>query len=387
MTRITDPWLMQPATQAVLGLLTDAGHQAYAVGGCVRNALLGAPVQDVDIATDALPETVTELAENAGLKAVPTGIAHGTVTVVADGMGFEVTTFRADVETDGRHAVVRFSDDLAEDARRRDFTMNALYADAQGNVIDPLKGLPDLRARKVRFIEDPAQRIAEDYLRILRFFRFNAWYADPEQGFDPEALAAIADSLDGLAGLSKERVGAETLKLLAAPDPAPAVAAMQRVGVLGRCLPGAESRALAPLVHLEHQHGMAPDPLRRLASLGVFDGAPLRLSKAQQRRIELYQSLIGAADSPGAIGFRHGAEMAKDVLLLRAAMLETPLDAGDLLRADEGAKAGFPVSAQDLMPAFKGPALGAELVRLEALWIASGFRLSRDQLLDLAAKG
>ena len=192
MTRLGDPWLVAPRTQAVCALLTEAGHAAYLVGGCVRNALLGAPVADIDLATDALPQAVLALAEAAGVKAVPTGIEHGTVTLVLEGQPFEVTTFRRDVETFGRHAVVAFSRDIAEDAARRDFTMNALYAKPDGALVDPLGGLPDLRAGRVRFVGAAEARIAEDYLRILRFFRFHAWYGHPEDGLDPEGLAACA---------------------------------------------------------------------------------------------------------------------------------------------------------------------------------------------------
>ncbi|MGY9039283.1 MAG: CCA tRNA nucleotidyltransferase, partial [Rhodobacterales bacterium] len=179
-------WLVDPDAQAVCDAVKDGGHVIYFVGGCVRNALLGVADSDVDMSTNALPERVMALAARAGLKAVPTGVEHGTVTVVSGGKGFEVTTFRRDVETDGRRAVVAFSDSIIDDALRRDFTMNALYADAQGRVIDPLESLPDLRARRVRFIEDAAQRIREDYLRTLRYFRFCAWYADPAEGFSPD---------------------------------------------------------------------------------------------------------------------------------------------------------------------------------------------------------
>ena len=195
MTRVRGEWISCASTQEVLAMLEGGGHLAYVVGGCVRNALMGVPVSDVDIATDARPERVMALAEAAGLKPVPTGIDHGTVTVVAEGIGHEVTTFRADVETDGRRAVVRYSDDISEDAARRDFTMNALYADARGDVLDPLGGLPDLEARRVRFIRDAGERIREDYLRILRFFRFNAWYGDPEQGVDPEVFPAMRSEI------------------------------------------------------------------------------------------------------------------------------------------------------------------------------------------------
>jgi poly(A) polymerase len=379
--RLTDDWLKCSATQRVLALLTDAGYQAFVVGGCVRNALLGVAVHDVDVATNARPDAVLALAAKAGLKAVPTGIDHGTVTVVSNGTGYEVTTYRDDVETDGRHATVRFSDSVVEDARRRDFTMNALYASADGSVIDPLNGLPDILSRTVRFIEDPARRIEEDYLRILRFFRFSAWYGDPGQWFDAEALSAIASHLDGLVSLSRERVGAELLKIFAAPDPAPALAAMQTVGVLGRCLPGADVERLALLVHMELTNGVAPDPLRRMAVIGAFDGAALRLSRTQKRQLGQYQTLIGSSHTAAALGYLIGKSLAQDVLLLRAAMFEQSLDEHVFEDVQTGADAVFPVSAADLIPRFTGQELGQKLDLLEQRWITSNFTLTREDLL------
>ena len=207
MTMLQADWVTSASARKVCGMLTDAGHRALFVGGCVRNELLGAAVADIDIATDARPERVMDLAGPAGLYTVPTGIGHGTVTVVADGQPFEVTTFRRDVETDGRRAVVAFTDSLKADARRRDFTMNALYAKPDGKILDPLGGIDDLRHRRVRFIENAEARIREDYLRILRFFRFNAWYGDPESGLDSEGLAACAALSEGLETLARERIG------------------------------------------------------------------------------------------------------------------------------------------------------------------------------------
>ena len=268
--RITGDWLDHPGTQALCAAMETAGHRALLVGGCVRNALLGVEVADVDLATDATPQTVSTIAEAAGFRPVPTGIDHGTVTVIAGGKPHEITTFRRDVETDGRRAVVAYSTDIQEDAQRRDFTMNALYADRHGTLIDPLGGLPDLLARRVRFVGDPETRIREDYLRILRFFRFHAAYGDPDGGIDPEGLAACAALADGLDGISRERIHAELRKLLAARDPAPAVAAMSQAGVLARVLPGADPRALAPLVHLDA--AQPPRWLRRLAVLGGGSG-------------------------------------------------------------------------------------------------------------------
>ncbi|SEQ87575.1 CCA tRNA nucleotidyltransferase [Thalassovita taeanensis] len=381
--RITADWITCKETQKVCSVLTDAGFQAYFVGGCVRNALIGAPVSDIDIATDAKPETVMTVAEKAGLRAVPTGIDHGTITVVSGHIPHEITTFRRDVETDGRRAVVAYSDRIEDDARRRDFTMNALYADPSGMVLDPLGGLSDLHARYVRFIEDPVQRIREDYLRILRFFRFHAWYGDPAGGLDAEGLAAIAGNLDGLSGLSKERIGAEMCKLLAAPDPAPAVAAMRAAGVLGMLLPGCDDRALSVLVHLESENGIAPDTVRRLACLGGQDVAQrLRLSNAREKALGVLSAGIGSGQAAAELGYKHGFDLARSIVVLRAAMFEMLISPADIEAAQRGSTAVFPVRAADLMPALQGPELGVRLKQLEGAWINSGFALTRKQLLS-----
>ena len=376
MTRVSGDWLTRPATQKVCAMLTEAGYQAWFVGGAVRNALIGAPVQDLDLTTDARPDEVIALAEAAGIKAVPTGIDHGTVTLVIGEHHFEVTTFRRDVETHGRHATVAFADNMTEDARRRDFTINALYAAPDGTVADPLGGLPDLKARRVRFIEDPDRRIREDYLRILRFFRFHAWYGDPDAGIDAEGLAACAANTDGLAALSAERVTAELLKLLSAPDPAPAVASMAAAGVLAQVLPGADASGLAVLVHLEQDASIAPAPLRRLAMLGgQTDG--LRLSRAEARALE---HITAPLDLP-ELAYRHGYDVAQDAALIRAAVLQTPLAAKTLESLHTAAEKVFPLTAADLMPALEGPALGKALKEAEARWIASGFTLTKAELL------
>jgi poly(A) polymerase len=380
--KVSGAWIEAKATQAVCAMLTGGGYQAFFVGGCVRNALLGMPVGDVDIATDARPDVVMELATAAGLKPVPTGIEHGTITVISSHIGHEVTTFREDVQTFGRHALVAFGTDIGTDARRRDFTMNALYARPDGSVVDPLGGLADLRARRVRFIEDADQRIREDYLRILRFFRFHAWYGDPEGGLDAEGLAACAGNVEGLARLSRERVGAEMRKLLAAPDPAPSVAAMQAAGVLHAVLPGSDARTLALLVHLESETNTAPDAILRLAALGGEAVAErLRLSRAEARRLDLLRVAAAETTQAAELGYRHGAEDGRAVLLLRAVLLEMPWRARDTEDLARGAKARFPVTAADLMPTYTGPALGARLRELEQAWIASGFTLTRDDLL------
>lgn len=376
--KIAGDWLDHPGTQALMQALEGAGHKALFVGGCVRNALLGEPVADVDISTDATPETVSNLAETAGFKPVPTGIDHGTVTVVAEGKPHEVTTFRRDVETDGRRAVVAFSNDIKEDAERRDFTMNALYADRHGTVIDPLNGLPDLLARRVRFVGDPETRIREDYLRILRFFRFHAAYGDPDMGLDPEGLAACAVLQEGLDGISKERITAELRKLLAARDPAPAVAAMALSGILTRILPGADPRALAPLVHLDAAE--PPRWLRRLAVLGG-DTAQLRLSKAEARDLSALRAALGTSEIPAVLGFTLGAPLAADAVLARAASFGVDPPTGWQSQVQRGANARFPVTASDLMPELQGEAIGARMKQLQTRWLASDLTLTREELL------
>nr|WP_319947391.1 CCA tRNA nucleotidyltransferase [uncultured Shimia sp.] len=382
MTQVAGMWLSNPHTQKVLTSLSESGHQALFVGGCVRNALLGVEVNDIDIATNALPQDVIEITTNAGLHAIPTGIDHGTVTVIANGIPHEITTFRKDILTDGRHAKVIFSNDIRDDARRRDFTMNALYATRDGAVVDPLNGIQDLRDHRVRFIEDASQRIQEDYLRILRFFRFHAWYGDEAAGIDPEALHAISSNLGGIETLSKERVGSEMLKLLAAMNPAPALASMRLSGALGCVLVGADDRALAPMVHLENEVGARADSIRRLACLGGQDvSKALRLSKKQAKSLDLLRDQIGKLTPPDEAGYRFGFEAGLSIFLLRAALLETPLPVDLELSLRTGANAEFPVKPADLMPDLQGVELGQTLRKLEAKWVKSGFKLDRNDLL------
>ena len=377
MTKITASWLTDPSAQRVCKVLTDAGYQAWFVGGCVRNALLDATVADLDLSTDAHPNVVTALAQAAGLRVVPTGIDHGTVTILAENTPFEITTFRRDVATDGRRATVAFADNMTDDALRRDFTVNALYADAQGNIADPLGGLPDLHARRIRFIEDANMRIKEDYLRILRFFRFYAWYGDVDAGPDADGLAACADNIEGLQQLSLERVTSELLKLLAAPDPAAAVASMAATGALGQILPGANPAVLAVLVHVELQAGMSPDPVRRLAVLGGDPVDVLRLSKDQAKRLDQ----IGAAMPHIEAAYRFGAAIGMDRIAIEAASIGHEIDPNIAQRVQNAASQTFPVTAADFMPTLHGPALGRALKAAEARWIASDFTLTKVDLL------
>ena len=381
--RITGEWLDSADTQSVLKMLTDAGYKAYAVGGCARNALWNVPVADVDIATDALPEEVVKLAKRAGLRSIPTGLEHGTITIISSGIPHEVTTFRKDVDTDGRRAVVAFSKNIEDDALRRDFTVNALYIAADGALVDPLGGMQDIAARRIRFIEDAAQRIEEDYLRILRFFRFFAWYGDPHNGLDPEGLAACAMHVDGISALSKERLGAEMKKLLAAPDPGPALSSMAACGVLAKVLPGADSKFVAPLVHIEGLASITPKWQRRLVAIGGENLAKrLRLSNAEGRYIATVKSALQSDESAKIKAYRFGADAALDAMLIEAATLSTPLPTSMKQDIAEGAAANFPISGADLIEQFgSGPKLGTELSRLQQVWIDSDFKLDKAALL------
>ncbi|WP_424928776.1 CCA tRNA nucleotidyltransferase [Amaricoccus tamworthensis] len=382
MTRVEGSWLTDPSTRRVCDAFSAAGARVLFVGGCVRNSLMGRPVTDVDMATDEVPERVMEIVSAAGLRAVPTGLDHGTVTVVSDGTGFEVTTFRRDEETTGRHARVAWSADLNEDAARRDFTMNALYATPDGEVLDPLGGMNDLRAGLVRFVGDADRRIAEDYLRILRFFRFYAWYGNPEGGLDADGLSACAAGTDGLAQLSRERVGAEISRLLAAADPGQAVAAMSTSGVLNAVLPGSLARFLPVLVEHERALGVEPRWLRRLAVLGQSPDwtDALRMSKADRRAFGAIGKALDAMYPPAVSGYYFGRDTALDAALIQGASLEMPLAPDLIAEIDRGASAKFPVRAADLDET--GAALGEALRLLEAKWVSSDFHATKAQLLS-----
>ena len=381
---INGAWIKTAATQAVFSALESAGYEAFFVGGCVRNSLMEIEVDDLDIATNARPREIIKSCESNGLKCIPTGIEHGTITVISDGIQHEITTYRRDVQGDGRHSIVEFSNLLKEDAARRDFTINALYADRHGKIYDPLgTGKDDLAQQQITFIGSADERLSEDYLRILRFFRFSATYADQDHGFDPETLAIISQHLNGLDRLSKERIGAEMRKLLSAPNPAPAMAAMRSSGVLLRVLEGADDRMLALLVSLESQCDVRPNWLRRLAILRAMDARDsLRLSNYETQKLTVMRDEIGDMKPPHALGYYHGAPLAQDILLLRWASFEQMPNDTDWNAAATGAEQVLPIQAHDLMPQYTGPELGQKLRALEAQWIDSEFRLTKKALLS-----
>ncbi len=320
--RLTAPWMARADLAALIAALGP--DQVRYVGGAVRDTLLGLPVKDIDLATPLLPAEVIARLSAAQIKTVPTGIEHGTVTAVLAGGPVEITTLRRDVSTDGRRATVAFAQDWQDDAARRDFTINALYADPRsGEVLDWFGGLDDLAARHLRFIGDARQRIREDHLRILRYFRFQARFGSSPA--DAEAESACAELAATLKGLSRERVGMEVMNLLGLPDPAPTVARMAQLGVLAVVLPEADVPALAALVAEEQRQGVEPDALRRLAALLPPDvplaegvASRFRLSGAQKKRLATAAGRIPprAGEDPRALAYRLGTEAALDRLLL-----------------------------------------------------------------------
>ena len=401
-------WMEAEATRAVIAALTSEGAEARFVGGCVRDAVLGRAVKDIDIATVELPERVIALLQKAGIKAVPTGVAHGTVTAVIDEARFEITTLRLDVETDGRHAKVAFTDDWARDAARRDFTINAMFLAPDGKLFDPCRGLADLKEGRVRFVGDAHERIAEDVLRLLRYFRFFAEFDRPPP--DARALSACKDLAGELGKLSGERVQEELMKLLTAPGAAAALAIMAEEGILPHVLPEARAFArLAALCAIEdapEAPGVSPDGLRRLASVLDVDGAGakavaarLRLSNADADRLKALAGRaggLGPAADPKAVRrrlYRLGADGFRDLALIewagaKAADAGLPETASDgyraqLASADTWIAPSLPVGGEDVLAlgVGAGPALGALLERIEGWWLDQDFGPDREACL------
>ncbi|KQT45140.1 poly(A) polymerase [Aureimonas sp. Leaf454] len=403
-------WLSDADLQSLLAALVGPGdEEARIVGGAIRNTLLGRAVADIDIATTCHPHTTIERVEAAGFKAVPTGVEHGTVTVVARQRSYEVTTLRRDVETDGRRAKVLFGRDWQLDAERRDFTINALYADSDGRVVDLVGGIGDLEARVLRFIGDAETRIEEDYLRILRFFRFFAWYGEGRP--DAAGLRAATRLKSGLSRLSAERVWSELKKLLEAPDPSRALLWMRQTGVLSAVLPESEKwgiDAIHGLTRAETEFGWPADALLRLQSIVPPDEARmtamaerLRFSNADRDRMTSWAKAgpvaadMTASDLRGRLYFGDRPAIVDRLRLAVAnararpggadlsALAETATLQRMLGEAESFDPPVFPLSGDDLkaegVPA--GPSLGLALQSLRRSWVDSGFVLSRERLL------
>lgn len=402
-------WLIAPETKAVMAALDAARPGASRfVGGCVRNTLIGQPVDDIDIATQLLPTAVVAAAKSAGLAAVPTGIEHGTITVICNHKPYEVTTLRRDVTTDGRRATVAFTEDWNEDAQRRDFRLNALYADADGTVHDLTGGgIEDAKAGRIIFIGDAEQRLREDFLRILRFFRFSAWYG--KGALDPRGLAACAALKDGLSTLSAERVWKELKKICAAPDPTLALQAMEQTGILAIAAPDAKNlpRALR-IIAIDDEYLLAPDAFVRIAGLLVDEAGARSLSKSMKASNDERGRIVAAlGQTPRIVSYMSMREVRRALYLLgretfedraRLAWAEDPgartgpqwrallALAGGWVRphlaltGDEVAAAGVP----------PGPKIGAVMREVESWWIDADFpddKLSIVERLKAVAQG
>jgi len=405
------PWMTAPATKAVIAALEAAGGPGCArfVGGCVRNAILKAPIADIDIATPLTPDAVTKALTDAGLKAVPTGVEHGTVTAVAQGKPFEITTLRRDVETDGRRAVVAFTTDWAEDAQRRDFRLNALYADPSGKLYDPTTGgLADARAGRIVFVGDAETRIREDALRILRFFRFQAWYGKGEP--DATGLAACAKLRGLIEKLSAERVSAELLKLLAAEDPREVVRLMAKTGVLSVALPEATGlERFERLVGIETEMLFTEDALLRLAALlpddpGVAAGLAERLRLSNVQRDRLVAALTPeprlvswmSPKETRRLVYRLGAATLVDRVTLAWAASERPAATTQwralIPTAQSSPAHRFPLTGEEVMAAGvrEGPLVGEVLREVETWWVDNDFpddKLALIERLKAVAQG
>ena len=391
------PWLTSPAATRVMDALDKARPDcARFVGGCVRNALLNEPVADIDIATQLTPDQVEQAMRAANIAVHPTGIEHGTLTVVADHQPFEVTTLRQDVETDGRRATVAFTEDWAVDAQRRDFRMNALYADRAGTVYDPTGGgLDDIRDRCIVFVGDAETRIREDHLRILRFFRFQAWYG--QSAPNSAGLAACSKLRSGLAGISAERIWIETRKLLAAPKPMPSLEAMEETGVLAQLFPNTKGLTLLnKLVALDAREGFTPDPLLRFLAL-FWKDAPaihavanqLKLSNEERQRLNWSakdDTPLSSDITPKALRaglYRSSQQVIRDRVTLEWANDNSPAWRAVLSSINTWQRPTMPITGADLLARNikEGPQLGATLRKLESLWLESDFQLSQSELL------
>lgn len=385
-------WMAEPATRVVLDALSAGGVEARFVGGAVRDALLGLPIGDIDIATPAPPERVTELLQKSGIRVVPTGLTHGTVTAVVPPRHFEITTLRRDVETDGRHARVAFDADWAADAARRDFTINAIFLAPDGTIDDPVGGLADLRAGHVRFVGDPATRITEDVLRLLRYYRFEARFGAGSG--DAAARAACHAAAHLLPTLSAERVAQELIRLLDTPDPGRALQMMEEDGALAALLPAARRLdRLRRMIAIEPE----PDPLRRLSALIDADAEAaaalaerLHFPNAWRNRLRGLAPPwpLDPAGDPATLRralHRLGAERYRDLALLLAAdrRADTGQLAGLLALARDWTPPRFPLSGHDVtaLGIPPGPRIGALLDAVERWWEDTDFAASRAQCL------
>ncbi len=379
-------WLKFESVKVIWQLLSSQGAQVYFVGGCVRDTIQGREIKDIDIATDALPSQVLKITQAAGLKALKTGYDHGSISVIINEERFEVTTFRSDLVTDGRHSKVAFSSNILDDARRRDFTMNAIYMNIEGDIFDPISGLNDLLNGYVRFIGHPEKRIHEDYLRVFRYFRFLSIYGEKQDSIDYAAVKACSDAIPFLKMLSHDRVWVETQKILLVDDPSIVLKIMHSCGVLDQILPDAKIERLQRLLKMESQFEFEFKEINRLAALNVMKVSSwvknFPLKKEQRRWLDKLLVNLKDSSSLRVKGYKYKMNLAIAALAVFKSDSVVRLRDEDLIDIKHGALQQFPLGASDLLE-FLPPSkkLGDELRRLKDIWFGSELEYDRDDLL------
>ena len=375
-------WLRNPSAQKLSKLYKNFGYQVLFVGGCIRNTILKMPVTDIDLATDAQPEEIIKIAEENNIRFVPTGLAHGTITLMIDNKNYQITTFRTDFDHDGRYAKVEFTESLLLDASRRDLTINALYCNHVGEVIDPLNGLDDIKKQKIKFIGNPNERIKEDNLRILRFFRFQAIYGNKNLEIDSIALEACHNHKSKLAALSKERITSELRKILSAPNPLEVIIKMNETGVLNELFQNVSIDSLEAYLKTEEKFKININWLGRLLSLQVTqEEESLKLTRCEFKFLKQTKSAIENQIHVLEFSYYNGVENGKIYSILQNFRHNIILSKNLLNQINSLATKKFPITAKDLMPEISGKKLGEALRSLEDRWIKSNFTLSKKELL------
>ena len=375
-------WLRNPSAQKLSKLYKNFGYQVLFVGGCVRNTILKMPVTDIDLATDAQPEEIIKIAKENNIRFVPTGLAHGTITLIIGNKNYQITTFRTDFDHDGRYAKVEFTESLLLDASRRDLTINALYCNHVGEVIDPLNGLDDIKKQKIKFIGNPNERIKEDNLRILRFFRFQAIYGNKNLEIDSIALEACHNHKSKLAALSKERITSELRKILSAPNPLEVMIKMNETGVLNELFQNVSIDSLEAYLKTEEKFKININWLGRLLSLQVTqEEESLKLTRCEFKFLKQTKSAIENQIHVLEFSYYNGVENGKIYSILQNFRHNIILSKNLLNQINSLATKKFPITAKDLMPEISGKKLGEALRSLEDRWIKSNFTLSKKELL------
>lgn len=375
-------WLRNPSAQKLSKLYKNFGYQVLFVGGCVRNTILKKPVTDIDLATDAQPEEIIKIAKENNIRFVPTGLVHGTITLIIDNTHYQITTFRTDFDHDGRYAKVEFTESLLLDASRRDLTINALYCNHVGEVIDPLNGLDDIKKQKIKFIGNPNERIKEDNLRILRFFRFQAIYGNKNLEIDSIALEACHNHKSKLAALSKERITSELRKILSAPNPLEVIIKMNETGVLNELFQKVSIDSLGAYLKTEEKFKININWLGRLLSLQVTqEEERLKLTRCEFKFLKQTKSAIENQIHVLEFSYYNGVENGKIYAILQNFRHNIILSKNLLNQINSLATKKFPITAKDLMPEINGKKLGEALRSLEDRWIKSNFTLSKKELL------